>query len=59
LKEKFESYLWDYVEKNDDASSEEIAQAFVADNPKLVEEYAKALAADLVRQRELWPRNLR
>jgi hypothetical protein len=58
LKEKFESYLSDYLEKHDDASAEQIAQAFIADNPKLVQEYAEAFAADLARQREFWPRNV-
>jgi hypothetical protein len=58
LKEKFESYLSDYLEKYDDASAERIARAFIADNPELVQEYAQAFAADLVRQREFWPKDV-
>ena len=59
LKEKFQSYLSGYVEKHDDASAERIAQAFLAENPALLKEYAEAFVADLVRQRELWPRSVR
>ena len=55
LKERFRAFLSENAPSHDDWSPERIAEAFIAANPGLVQEYAKAFAADLVRQRDLWP----
>jgi hypothetical protein len=55
LKERFGKFLVQYTEQHDGWSPEQIAEAFIATHPRLLEEYAEAFVADLVRQRALWP----
>jgi hypothetical protein len=55
LKERFHAFLSEYARSHEDWSPEQIASAFLAANPQMVAEYVNAFAADLVRQRDLWP----
>ena len=55
LRSAFQAHLETWLERHDTgASTEEISAAFIAENPALLEDFARSFTADLARQRSLW-----